>query len=78
MAGVAIGPGDVHTRAAAHMNFHAGGLAALVDGNRHGKKFSVISPSDLSRNMLPVVLDCREGMSLDGPGKSRCAGRAPA
>src|ERR1700757_2148933 len=29
MAGVAVGPGNVHTRAAAYVNFHAGGLAAL-------------------------------------------------
>src|SRR5260370_33675565 len=35
MAGVTVNPGNVHTRAAAYMNLHAGGLAALVDRQRH-------------------------------------------
>jgi hypothetical protein len=35
---VAVGPGDVHTRAAADVNFNAGGLATLVDGYWHGQK----------------------------------------
>ena len=39
MAGVTVGPGNVHTRAGAYVNFHAGGLAALVDGNGHGRSF---------------------------------------
>src|SRR5579859_7765619 len=37
MAGMAVGPGDIHARAGADVNFHAGGLAALVDGNGHKK-----------------------------------------
>ena len=41
VAGVAVGPGDVHTSAGADVNLHAGGLASLVDGKRHvGRDFS--------------------------------------
>ena len=36
MTGVAVGPGDIHTRAGSDMNLHAGGFAALIDGNGHG------------------------------------------
>ena len=41
MARVTVGPSDVHTRAAAHVNLHAGRLASRVDGKRHEKKFYV-------------------------------------
>jgi hypothetical protein len=30
MVGVAVGPGNVYTRSGTDVNFHAGGLAALV------------------------------------------------
>ena len=39
MAGVTVGPGNIHTCTTADVNFHAGGLAALVDGNGHGRSF---------------------------------------
>src|SRR5690349_23553416 len=35
MAGVAVGPGDVHTGAARNVNFHASGLFSRVEGSWH-------------------------------------------
>lgn len=37
MAGVAIGPRDVHARAGLHMNFYAGGFSAGIKRNRHAR-----------------------------------------
>src|SRR6266481_2749328 len=44
MAGMTVGPGDVHTRAGLYVNFYRSRFLALVNGYRHGKK-SVLSHS---------------------------------
>lgn len=38
VAGVAVGPDDVHASAGGDVNFYAGGLFARVDGSRHETK----------------------------------------
>lgn len=44
MAFVAVGPGDVHTRAGFHVNLDGGGFFAAIDWYGHGgKKFLVHS-----------------------------------
>ena len=45
MAGVAIGPGDVHTGAAGNVNLHASWLLARIEGSGHGESLqsSVVS-----------------------------------
>ena len=52
MARMAVGPGDVHTRATANVNLHAGRLASLVDRKWH---FSLYRMSSLARRELSFL-----------------------
>lgn len=77
MAGVPVGPSNVHARAAADVNLHTGGLASLVNGYWH-ELVSAVSFSNSSRSTGRGESGCRAGKFLDGRGTSRCADRDPA
>jgi len=91
MARVPVGPGNVHTRAAAHVYLHAGGLASQISRDRHlqcafrrarqtGNAGACFTPrfDRLHRSRGREESDCRAGKFLDGRERSRCAGQVPA
>ena len=76
MAGMAVGPDNVDTRAIADVDFDAGGTFALVDGRGHGSGI-VFSAWNFRCSNLPAEWDCRADKFSDGREMSRCADRAP-
>jgi len=77
MAGVMVGPSDVHTRSAGDVDFYVQGLFALIDWSWHGfgSGFRSGWVWGFRRSKLPGGWDYRADRFLDDREKCRCADR---
>src|SRR5262249_32015139 len=76
VAGVAVGPGDVHTCSGRDMNLNRGRLLTRIEKNGHRKVGS--SPTCAFRgSSRRREWESRAGTFSDGRGTCRCADRVP-